>query len=71
MQHIAGLLRKQLQICRLEDKIALDAPASFIEVFAAYISPEPLGLPNKKRGSLASYYSLKKLIDNSISVDGM
>ena len=43
MQHIAELSRQQLQISSLEDKIALDNPVRFIEVFVEYISFEALG----------------------------
>ena len=43
MQSVAGLSRKQLQICSLEDKIALDNLVRFIEVFVDYISLEALG----------------------------
>ena len=71
MQHIAGLSRQQLQISSLEQKIALDKSVRFIEVFVEHISLEVLFLQCKNRGSLASCYSLKKLIDNSISVYGM
>ena len=38
MQHIAGLSRQQLQICSLEDKIALYNPVHFIKAFVEYIS---------------------------------
>ena len=43
MQHITGSSRQQLQISSLEDKIALDNPVRFIEVFVEYISLEALG----------------------------
>jgi len=49
----------------------LDNPVRFIEAFLEHISLEALDFPAQKRGLLASCYSLKKLIDNSISVDGM
>ena len=43
MQYITGLSRQQLQICGLEDKIALDNSLRFIEAFVEYISLEALG----------------------------
>ena len=49
MQHIAGLSRQQLQICSLEDKIALDNPVRFIEAFVEYISLESLDFTAQKK----------------------
>ena len=49
MQHIAGLSRQQLQICSLEDKIALYNPVRFIEAFVEYVSLEALGFTAQKK----------------------
>ena len=49
MQHIARLSRQQLQICSLEDKIALDNPMRFIEAFVEYVSLEALGFTAQKK----------------------
>ena len=49
MQHIARLSRQQLQICSLEDKIALDNPMRFIEAFVEYVSVEALGFTAQKK----------------------
>ena len=49
MQWIASLSRQQLQICSLEDKIALDNPVRFIEAFAEYISLEALDFTAQKK----------------------
>ena len=54
MQHIAGLSRQQLQICSLEDKIALDNLVRFIEAFVEYISLEALDFTAKKERSKSS-----------------
>ena len=35
--HVAGLSRQQLQICSVEDKIALDNLVRFIEAFVKHI----------------------------------
>ena len=37
MQHISGLLRQQLQIGSVEDKMALDNLVRFIEAFVKHI----------------------------------
>ena len=52
MQHIAGLSRQQLQICSLEDKIALDSPLRFIKTFVEFISLEALGFTAQKKRTL-------------------
>jgi len=52
MQHIAGLSRQQLQICSLEDKIALDSSLRFIEAFVKNISIEALGFTAQKKRTL-------------------
>lgn len=59
MQHITGISRHQLQISSLEDKIALDNPIRFIEVFVEYISLESLGFTANtiKREGRPSYNS--------------
>ena len=43
MQDIFGLLRQIVQICSVEDKMALDSPLRFIEAFVEYISLGLLG----------------------------
>ena len=52
MQHIAGLSRQQLQICSLEDKIALDNLVRFIKVFVEYISLEAFDFTAQKKRTL-------------------
>jgi transposase len=64
MQPILGISRQQLQISRLEDKIALDNPVRFIEAFVENISLEALGfmtqtLKSEGRPSFESKLFLK------------
>ena len=43
MQDIFGLLRQIVQVCSVEDKMALHSPLRFIEAFVEYISLGLLG----------------------------